>query len=216
MGCLKSKSKKNEKEKEQNNLKELRMSKSPAEKQKERLYEIKIVLLGDSAVGKSSLVNRFCTGKFDDKYKNTIGGAYLKKEVTLKNGDILKLHIWDTMGQEKFRSMAGLYYKDSVAAILVYDISNIDSFESLNYWVNELKENSENENFVISVAGNKKDLPPEEKKVTYNQAKSFMKDNGIKIFFETSAKNGNGVKELFVGLAQEVYEVQKRINEQMQ
>ena len=213
MGCLFIKSKKTKKN---NDSKSVRMSKSPLEKQKERLYEIKIVLLGDQAVGKSSLVNRFCSGNFDDKYKSTIGGAYLQKEVTLKNGDILKLHIWDTGGQEKFRSMASLYYKDSVAAILVYDISNPESFESLSFWVKELRENVENDNFVISVAGNKNDLPFEEKKVAYNQAKSFMKDNGITIFYETSAKIGNGVKELFTGLAQEVYEVQKKINEKME
>ena len=210
MGCSGSKSK----EKNVKNSKGIRMSKSPTQKQKERLFEIKIVLLGDQAVGKSSLVNRFCSGKFDDKYKTTIGGAYLQKEVTLKNGDILKLHIWDTGGQEKFRSMANLYYKDAVAAILVYDITNSESFESLSFWVKELKENVDNENFVISVAGNKNDLPSEEKKISYNQAKNYMKENGITIFYETSAKTGNGVKDLFVGLAQEVYEVQKKINEQ--
>ena len=110
--------------------------------------------------------------------------------------------------------MANLYYKDAVAAILVYDITNSESFESLSFWVKELKENVDNENFVISVAGNKNDLPSEEKKISYNQAKNYMKENGITIFYETSAKTGNGVKDLFVGLAQEVYEVQKKINEQ--
>ncbi len=191
------------------------MSKSIEEKQKERLYEIKLVLLGDQAVGKSSLVNMFCSGKFDDKYKNTIGGAYLQKEVKLKNGDILKLHIWDTGGQERFRSMASLYYKDAVAAILVYDISNPESLDSLNFWIKELKNNIEDDNFIISVAGNKSDLPSEQKKVSFTQAKNLSKENNIEIIYETSAKNGSGVKELFTSLAQEVYEKQKKAYEEM-
>ena len=146
----------------------VRMSKSIEERQKEKLYEIKIVLLGDPAVGKSSLVQRYCSDKFEDKYKITIGGAYLQKEEKLKNGDTLKLHIWDTGGQEKFRSMASLYYKDAVAAILVYDVSNKESLESLDYWVTELKNNVDNTNFIISLAGNKCDLSNEVKTVSYN------------------------------------------------
>ena len=187
----------------------LRISKPPEIKEKERLYEIKVVLLGDQAVGKSSLVHRFCYNKFEDRYNITIGGAYLQQEATLKNGDKLKLHIWDTGGQEKFRSMANLYYKDAVAAILVYDVSNPDSLESLNYWIKELKENVDNDKFIISIAGNKCDLPLEARKITLQQGKEFCKENDIPIFIETSAKNGIGIKELFSYLAQKVYDIQK-------
>ena len=202
MGCKSSK-------KEQKKEAPLRISKAPEIKEKEHLYEIKVVLLGDQAVGKSSLVQRFCADKFEDKYKITIGGAYLQQEAKLKNGDILKLHIWDTGGQEKFRSMASLYYKDALAAILVYDVSNPESLESLNYWIKELKENIDNNKFIISIAGNKCDLPPETRKITYQQGKDFAKDNDIPIFIETSAKNGIGIKELFSYLAQKVYDIQK-------
>ena len=108
--------------------------------------------------------------------------------------------------------MAGLYYKDAVAAILVYDLTNPETLDSLDYWVRELNENIDNINFIISVAGNKNDLPNEEKKISFNQGKNFCKEKDIHIFYETSAKTGVGVKELFTSLAQKVYEVQR--NEQ--
>ena len=202
MGCSEGKHKKKPN-------KNIRMSKPFEERQKEKKYEIKIVLLGEAAVGKSSLVLRFCNDKFEDKYKVTIGGAYSVKNVKLKNGDSLKLHIWDTGGQEKFRAVANLYYKDSVAAILVYDVTNSKSFESLDFWIKELNQNVGNDNFIFAMAGNKCDLPLEDKKISSNQAKNFCKENNIQVFNETSAKNGFGVKDLFNSLAQKVYDIQK-------
>lgn len=202
MGC---KSSKNTSEKENN----LRISKPPEEKEKEKLYEIKVVLLGDQGVGKSSLVHRFCTNKFEDRYLPTIGGAYLQQEATLKNGDKLKLHLWDTSGQEKFRSMTSLYYKDAVAAVLVYDVSNPDSLDALDYWIRELQEKVNNEKFIITIAGNKCDLPFENKKVSINQGKNFGKERGVNVVIETSAKTGIGIQELFSYIAQKSYDIQK-------
>ena len=171
-----------------------------------------MVLLGEQSVGKSSLVHRFCHNKFEDKHIITIGGAYLQQEATLKNGDKLKLHIWDTGGQEKFRSIASLYYKDAVAAILVYDVSNPESLESFDYWIKELNEKVNDENFLITIAGNKCDLPLDMKKVSYNQGKNFALERNVSVFLETSAKTGMGIQELFSILAQKVYNIQKMKN----
>ena len=203
MGCLGGKNKR-----KKGNEKGVRMSQSAEEKQREKLSDVKIVLLGDTSVGKSSLVQRFCSDKFEDKYKITIGGAYLQKEVKLKNGNSLKLHIWDTGGQEKFRSMAELYYKESAGALLVYDVSNKESLESLDYWIKEKKKKIDCNNYVICLAGNKCDIPNENKQVSLNQGKIFSKEHDLPIFYETSAKTGVGVKELFTALAQKVYEAQ--------
>ena len=103
--------------------------------------EVKIVLLGEAGVGKSSLVNRYCKGTFSESYKITIGGAYLKKEIILKNGNSLIFHFWDPGGQERFRSMASLYYKDASAAILCYDIGNVETLNAIDYWIQELNDN---------------------------------------------------------------------------
>ena len=105
--------------------------------------------------------------------------------------------------------MAPLYYKDSVAAILVYDVSNKESLESLDYWVKELEVNVDYSNFIISVAGNKCDLSNEMKKVSYTDGKNFCKERDISIFYETSAKSSVGVKELFTSLAQKAFEAQR-------
>lgn len=90
-----------------------------------KLVEYKIVLLGDATVGKSSIAQRFCKDVFEEVYEVTIGGAYLQKSLTLKNGKKIKIHLWDTGGAERFKAMAPLYYRDAVGALLVYDVSNI-------------------------------------------------------------------------------------------
>ena len=205
MGCLSSKKKS---DKNKSSQPELKMSLREEEKKIAKLYEIKIVLLGTQATGKSSLIIRYISDKFEDKYKVTIGGAYLQKDVKLKNGDNLKLHIWDTSGQERFRAITQLYYKDASAAILVYDITSKESLNDLEYWIKQLYENNDTENLIVACAGNKIDL--EDRKVSYNEGKNFCKENKIPIFYETSAKTNIGIRELFQNLAQKVYEQQKK------
>ena len=111
--------------------------------------EAKIVLLGESAVGKSSISLRFCQDRFDDVHDVTIGGAYIQKIVNIQNPENpsgpeqqVKLHIWDTGGSEKFRSMINLYYRDAVGAIICYDLTDERSFNAVQYWVNEMIQNT--------------------------------------------------------------------------
>ena len=141
------------------------------EKENSKSIEAKIVLLGDQNVGKSSIAQRFCKNIFTGQYVVTIGGAYLQQKIVLNNGVSLKLHIWDTGGQERFRSMANLYYRDAAAAILTYDIGVEKSFEGVNYWVEELKSKSDQDKIVLALAGNKCDRDSKERAISTNEAK---------------------------------------------
>lgn len=167
--------------------------------------EAKIVLLGDQNVGKSSIAQRFCKNLFTGQYVVTIGGAYLQQKLILSNGAVIKFHIWDTGGQERFRSMANLYYQDASAAILTYDVTNEKTFESLSYWIDELKNKIDQDKIVLCLAGNKCDKETSEKRVQNSTAKNLADSNKM-IFFETSAKSDIGIKELFHALAKRIYE----------
>ncbi|XP_026190465.1 ras-related protein RABF1 [Cyclospora cayetanensis] len=118
--------------------------------------EGKIVLLGDSGVGKSSLALRFCRGRFPLYHEVTIGAAFLQQTVRLDQGNQLKLHIWDTGGQERFRAMAPLYYRDAAGAVVVYDITAPSSLEAVKFWTKELRQHLDY--CSITVAANKYDL----------------------------------------------------------
>ena len=165
--------------------------------------ECKVVFLGDTAVGKSSIFQRFCKNIFTDDLPNTIGGAYMQQKVTLKKGISLKMHLWDTGGEERFRAMAPLYYRDANAAVLVYDVSNKASFDSIQYWLNELDSKVKQDGLVLALAGNKCDLPDNKKQVTTLSAKGLAENHKL-IFTETSAKTGEGVNTLFNLLSEEI------------
>ena len=187
----------------------LRIKSTSKEDEKTKILETKIVLLGDVSVGKTSIASRYCKNSFNDHHINTIGGAYQQQKVVLPNGSMVKLHIWDTSGQERFRAMTNLYYRDAQVAILTYDITNEQSFSSIDFWIKELKYKVENENMILCLVGNKCDVNSNEKKVTTLKGKNFAAENNM-IFFETSAKTGEGVKDLFVTIANKVYEQQKK------
>ena len=200
MGCGESKNQ-NQNSKSNN----LNIKSSESKKTESKEYEIKICLLGDVSVGKTSIASRFCKNSFNENYINTIGGAYQQQNIVLNNGAKIKLHIWDTSGQDRFRSMTNLYYRDAQVAILTYDVTNEQSLESLNYWLNELNDKVEIDNMLLCLAGNKNDVDASEKRIPTHKGKAFAEDHNM-IFFETSAKTGSGVKELFQAIATKEYE----------
>ncbi|KAL9646606.1 hypothetical protein ABK040_012198 [Willaertia magna] len=160
----------------------------------------KLVLLGESAVGKSSLVLRFVRGQFFEYQESTIGAAFLTQTVPLGDS-VVKFEIWDTAGQERYKSLAPMYYRGAAAAIVVYDITNADSFQRAKQWVKELQRQG-NTNIVIALAGNKLDLE-DKRQVEISEAKSYAEDNGI-LFMETSAKTATNVNEIFVAIARKL------------
>ena len=157
-------------------------------------YIIKILTLGDTMVGKSSIVLRFSENKFDDNQFATIGIDFKTKYLKIGDSSV-KVLIWDTAGQEKFQNIAKQYYKGANGVLLIYDIGNRKSFQRIDFWLKELKENNRIDELFVCLVGNKSDL--EDKRViTTEEGESYAKSNDIP-FFEVSAKTGKGVIELF-------------------
>eukprot|EP00635_Sarcinochrysidales_sp_CCMP3193_P010089 CAMPEP_0118893992 /NCGR_PEP_ID=MMETSP1166-20130328/2966_1 /TAXON_ID=1104430 /ORGANISM="Chrysoreinhardia sp, Strain CCMP3193" /LENGTH=195 /DNA_ID=CAMNT_0006832861 /DNA_START=67 /DNA_END=654 /DNA_ORIENTATION=+ len=162
-----------------------------------RVRHFKLVLLGDTAVGKSCLVVRFVRDEFFEFQEPTIGAAFLTQSVPLESATV-KFEIWDTAGQERYRSLAPMYYRGAAAAIVVYDITNKESFNGAKSWVKELQRRGD-PNVVIALAGNKADLQTK-RRVSTEEAQEYAEENGI-LHMETSAKNATNVKDLFQEIA---------------
>ena len=162
----------------------------------EEILHIKCVLLGETAVGKSSLLSRFISNKFKTDFISTMSGYSSMKQVYFeKSNKKINYEIWDTAGEEKFRSVTKIFYQDSKVAILMYDITRKDSFEALkNYWYIEVRDNSP-KNIIIAIVGNKSDLY-EYEEVTEEEGQEFA-DSIDAIYMQTSAYNGTGINELF-------------------
>ena len=157
-------------------------------------YIIKILTLGDTMVGKSSIVLRFSDDKFDENQFATIGIDFKTKYIKVRDSSV-KVLIWDTAGQEKFRNIAKQYYKGANGVLLIYDVGNRKSFERIAFWLKELKENNEIEKMYVVLVGNKIDL--ERKRViTKEEGEKYALDNDI-CFHEVSAKTGEGILDLF-------------------
>lgn len=158
---------------------------------KARAVECKIVLLGNSAVGKTSLFTRYCTGTFIDNYDVSIGGSFRQKTVNLGEST-LTLNIWDTAGTERFRALMPMYYRDAQAAIIVFDLTDPESFEACEFWANELVRSRGKECKLILV-GNKLDCP---RQVPKDKALEFSRRHNM-FYCETSAKTNQNVDLLF-------------------
>ena len=165
--------------------------------------DIKLITLGDSHVGKSSLIIKYIDNKFSNVYMSTIGFDLKHKQITLKDGIEAKIMIYDTAGQERFKSLAANYIKKANGILLVYDISEHSTFENIGMWMESITE-EKGDKLPIVLVGNKADLT-DERQVTYEEGKKLAEDKGFH-FFETSCKDGANVSECFIDLAELVYE----------
>ena len=159
-------------------------------------FEFKVVLLGEGCVGKTSIFLRYTEQKFNERHDVTCQAAFRTKKLTLA-GKRVSLHIWDTAGQEKFHAIAPIYYRDSRGAILVYDITDANSFDRVKIWVKELRRMCGTD-LVLAIVGNKTDLE-RDRHVEEERAMEYAQQVSAK-HFSCSAKQNKGIEELFLDL----------------
>ena len=164
----------------------------------------KIVLIGDSSVGKTNIFSKYLNDEFDPDSKATVGVEFGTKDFKIEN-KLVKVQIWDTAGQERYRSITNAYYKGAKGCLLVYDITNKFSFESLDRWLDELKNNGDGDISIILV-GNKNDLESE-RVISLEEGKKKAEFHKM-AFIETSALNGNNIQQAFSELISDVYKTQ--------
>ena len=156
-------------------------------------YLLKFIVIGDSSVGKSNILSKFKNDKFDEKTHPSIGVQFIAKNIVLDK-TTYRLQVWDTAGQENYRSMTKIYYKNSSCAFIVYDITEKESFNHIESWIIECKKMTP-ESVLLVLIGNKCDLK-EDREVSYDEGSNFAKKNNM-LFFETSAKNGDNIENIF-------------------
>ena len=161
----------------------------------------KLILIGDSAVGKSNILLKYLKNEFDKNSRATVGVEFGTKNILI-NGKKVKIQIWDTAGQERYRSITSAYYKGAKGAFIVYDITNKSTFDNIDKWISDLKLNGD-QNICIVILGNKSDL---------NESRQVSTNDGMKkaemfktAFMETSALNGENIGEAFEELIEEIY-----------
>eukprot|EP00127_Corallochytrium_limacisporum_P005530 Clim_evm47s207 gene=Clim_evmTU47s207 len=164
-------------------------------------YLFKVVLIGDSGVGKSNLLSRFTRNEFNLESKSTIGVEFATRSIQIE-GKTVKAQIWDTAGQERYRAITSAYYRGAVGALLVYDIAKHQTYENVERWLKELRDHAE-ESIVIMLVGNKSDLR-HLRAVPTEEAKGFAEKQTLS-FIETSALDATNVEEAFENILTEIY-----------
>lgn len=168
----------------------------------------KLLIIGDSGVGKSSLLLRFADNTFSGSYITTIGVDFKIRTVEIE-GERVKLQIWDTAGQERFRTITSTYYRGTHGVIVVYDVTSGDSFANVKRWLHEIEQNCDVVNRIL--VGNKNDAP-DRKVVLTEDAQRFADQMGIRLF-ETSAKDNINVEEMFMAITKLVLKTKKELKE---
>ena len=177
--------------------------------QSDNFINFKLIIIGDAGVGKSSILKRAVKNIFEESYQATIGFEFLLMHFQVNDLKI-KFQIWDTCGQEMYRSLVQGFYHNTSLALLVYDINKKPTFESLDIWLKDLKQHTE-QDLPVFIVGNKNDL---DRNVTDEEAKEFKKVNNIVYFAECSAKRGYNVKEIFFEAAKYLYQIYKKFKVQ--
>lgn len=166
-------------------------------------YLFKIVLIGDSGVGKSNLLSRFTRNEFSLESKSTIGVEFATRSIQV-DGKTIKAQIWDTAGQERYRAITNAYYRGAVGALLVYDITKTSSFENVARWLKELRDHAD-ANIVVMLVGNKSDLR-HLRSVKTEDAQAYCEREGLS-FIETSALEATNVEKAFQQTLTEIYHI---------
>ena len=169
-----------------------------------KIEDIKIITLGNSAVGKSSFILKYTDNVFSLDYLTTLGVDYKHKKIKLKNGKDVRLRIFDTAGQERFKSVSASFIKKADGVILIYDIGEKDSFEAVDNWIKSIREIGKDKLPIILV-GNKCDLSDDKRMISLKEGQDKANEFNI-LFYETSCKEGINIKEVFEKLIDDIIE----------
>lgn len=164
-------------------------------------YMFKYIIIGDTGVGKSCLLLQFTDKRFRTDHDLTIGVEFGARLISI-DGKAIKLQIWDTAGQESFKSITRSYYRGAIGALLVYDVTRRETFNHLEHWLREAKEHDRDDRMVIMLIGNKSDLV-NQREVSEEEGKKFAQEHGLH-FIETSAKTAVNVEQAFINTAREI------------
>lgn len=166
-------------------------------------YVVRVLTLGYTDVGKTSILLRFTKNQFHDKYVSTIGIDFKSKPLKINDNTTVKVLVWDTAGEEKYKGIVKSFYNKANGILLTFDLTNKESFDRIDFWVQELKNNVGLNDLYIVLVGNKKDKI-EDRKVSYEEAEKYSLDNDFGGYFEVSAKTNEGINELFINVAKGV------------
>ena len=186
---------------EENNIYERSISNSITDEK----LNFKIIMIGPANSGKTSIVRRYVDKKFNDDYKVTVGFDYMNKEITIGKKKI-NIQLWDTAGTEMFQSLSSSYYRNSYGALVVFDVLDRKSFESLNTWINYYREHRDhNYEELIYLIGNK--IDSKDRVISKKEAMDFMEENNLKEYYESSAKKGDNIDNIFNNIAKDLIKI---------